>query len=103
MLGLVISGVLATLALCVGFYLFAQKKVLADEMTLDEAKGYLLIVCVLAGFAVSAAEFYFGQTLGFNEQNGRTGELALAMLLDITTALSVLIYGLQRMRMPEQY
>lgn len=103
MLGFFVGGIFLTLSLCIGSYLMLQRRVLTEEMSLDDAKGYLLICCVLSGFLVSASCFYIGQTFLMLEQGTQSGQLALALLLDVTSALAVLIFGLQRMRLPEQY
>lgn len=96
--GLVLSGVLAF-----GAYVILQNLVLEERMSLDDAKGYYLISCILVAFMVSAGCFYVGQTLGYDQQEETATAMALGILLDIMVTLLVLIYGLVKFREPEHY
>ena len=103
MLSFFIVGICATAALCLGLYVLLQRRVLDEQMMMDDAKGYLLIGCVLFSFAVSATSFYVGQLAGFDQSDETATLMALAILIDVMTGLLSLIFGLQRMHEPEHY
>jgi len=103
MLGFFMVGITVTVVLCFGAYLILQRRVLEEQMSLDDAKGFLLISSVLFSFMVCTACFYIGQVLGYDRQEETSTLLALSILLDITAGLISLIVGLQRMHEPEHY
>lgn len=88
---------------CFVAYFLLQRKVLEETLTLDDGKGYFLVACILIGFLISAGGFYVGQTAGYDQQEGTSTMMALAILLDIMVTLLVLIYGLVKFREPEHY
>jgi hypothetical protein len=90
-------------AVCFVAYYLLQQKVLEESLSLDDGKGYFLIACILIGFLVSAGGFYVGQVAGYDQQEGTSTMMALAILLDIMVTLLTLIYGLVKFREPEHY
>lgn len=98
LVGLLLAGALSYAA-----YYFLQEQVLNESLSLDDAKGYYLVVCILVAFVVSASCFYIGQLIGFDQQEETSTMMALAILLDIMVTLLVLIYGLVKFREPEHY
>lgn len=98
-----VLGMLLAGALAYGGYFLLQAQVLEERLTLDDAKGYYLITCILVAFLVSAGFFYAGQVLGYGQQEQTSAAMALGILLDIMVTLLVLIYGLVKFREPEHY
>lgn len=98
MVGLLMAG-----ALAYGVFYLLQDYVLKEQLALDDAKGYFLIACILVAFVVSAACFYIGQVLGYDQTEQTSTMMALGILLDIMVTLLVLIYGLVKFREPEHY
>ena len=90
-------------AVCFAAYYLLQQKVLDESLTLDDGKGYFLVACILIGFVVSAAAFYVGQVVGYDQSESTSTMMALAILLDIMVTLLTLIYGLVKFREPEHY
>ncbi|WP_420589373.1 hypothetical protein [Bacterioplanoides sp.] len=90
-------------AVCFAAYYLLQQKVLDESLTLDDGKGYFLVACILIGFVVSAAGFYVGQVVGYDQSESTSTMMALAILLDIMVTLLTLIYGLVKFREPEHY
>ena len=90
-------------AICFAAYHLLQQRVLEETLTLDDGKGYFLVACILIGFVVSAAGFYIGQVVGYDQNDGTSTMMALAILLDIMVTLLTLIYGLVKFREPEHY
>lgn len=98
-----VIGILLAGSLAYGAYYLLQMQVLEERLTLDDAKGYYLIACILVAFLVSAGFFYAGQALGYDQQEQTSTAMALGILLDIMVTLLVLIYGLVKFREPEHY
>lgn len=96
-------GVLLAGGLAYGAYYLLQNWVLEERLDLDDAKGYYLIGCIVLAFLVSASCFYFGQLLGYGQDEHSSTLMALCILLDIMATLLVLIYGLVKFREPEHY
>ena len=96
--GLILAGGLAY-----GAYYLLQNRVLEELLSLDDAKGYYLIGCILVAFFVSASTFYLGQVLGYGQDEQSSTLMALCILLNIMATLLVLIYGLVKFREPEHY
>lgn len=103
MLVFFLSGLILSGALAYGAYYLLQRLVFEERLSLDDAKGYYLIGCILVAFAVSAGCFYVGQGLGYDQQEETSTTMALGILLDIMVTLLVLIYGLVKFREPEHY
>jgi cation transporter-like permease len=77
--------------------------VLEEMLTLDDGKGYYLVACILIGFMLALGGFYTGQALGFDQQEGTSTMMALAILLYIMVTMLTLIFGLVKFREPEHY
>lgn len=103
MIAFFVISMLVAGTICFSAYYLLQQKVLAETLTLDDGKGYFLIACILIGFMVSAVGFYIGQIIGYDQNEGTSTMMALAILLDIMVTLLALIYGLVKFREPEHY
>lgn len=98
-----VLGILIASVGAYGMYYVFQHYVLLERMKLDDAKGYYLISCIVMAFIISAASFYIGQQLGYDQKEPTSSMMALAILLDIMATLLVLIYGLVKFHEPEHY
>lgn len=103
MIAFFVAGMVLAAGLCSGAYWLLQQKVLKETLSLDDAKGYFLITCLLIGFILSLGCFYTGQGLGYDLQEDTSTMMALAILLDIMVAMLTLIFGLVKFRNPEHY
>lgn len=98
-----VISILISGGLCFGAFVLLQHQILEERLKFDDAKGYYLIACIVIGFFSCAGSFYFGQKLGFDVQESTSSILALVLLMDIMSAMLVLIYGLVKFRQPEHY
>lgn len=98
-----VVSVLISGGLCFGAFFILQHQVLEENLKFDDAKGYYLMACIVIGFFSCSGSFYFGQKFGFDIQESTSSILALVLLMDIMSALLVLIYGLVKFRQPEHY
>jgi hypothetical protein len=98
-----VAGSALTLLLCAAACWLLQYRVNKQTVSAHDAKGYLLIACIIVGFGVSAGCFAIGQQLGYQQQENTSEAMGLALLLDVMVALLALIVGLVVIKEPEQY
>lgn len=98
-----ISGILLSLGVSYVLYAFFRDKVLAEELKLDDAKGFYLIGCIAVAFALSALFFIAGQKFGYDGNEDTSTLMAISILLDIMMVILMLILGLVKIQEPEHY
>jgi len=98
---------LFTLALTIGLsllsYRFFHQQVEQFQLKLDDGRGYFLISMLLIAFFCSAAAYYLGGVLGYDQNPEQQGRMAVAILLNAVVALLALTAGLLNFKEGEKY
>lgn len=92
-----------TIGLCFLAFQYFSAQIYQHKLKLDDGRGYYLIVMILVAFFCSAAAYYLGTVLGFDQTPEQQKQLAAAILLNAVIALLALTFGLIRFREGERY
>lgn len=95
--------VVLTMSVCGLLYRYLSQQVLQLNIKLDDGRGFFLIGILLVAFVSTVLAYYLGGVFGFTADEVYQGQMVLVLLLNVLTALLVLIYGLIHFKAGERY